>query len=111
MIVNLSNAVHVLPMRTLTTLSVDKILLPSYMNWSINFRRFKKAGSRRYPVKTVSDTNYVDELALIENTPSQVEFLQHTLEQAASGTGLHINSNKIENGNFHMVVNLSMLYL
>ena len=38
MIDNLSVAVHGFPMCILTLLSVDKILLPRYVNWSINFR-------------------------------------------------------------------------
>ena len=37
MIDNLSIAVQVLPMRLLTSLSVDEILLPAYMNWFTNF--------------------------------------------------------------------------
>ena len=35
---NLSTVVHTLPMRMFTSLSVDEILLPKYMNWFINFR-------------------------------------------------------------------------
>ena len=38
MVVNLSIAVHVLPMHMLTLLLVDEIVLPKYMNKSINFR-------------------------------------------------------------------------
>ena len=33
-----SIAVYAFPMRTLTSLSEDKILLPRYVSWSINFR-------------------------------------------------------------------------
>ena len=38
MVVNLSIVVDALPMYMLTLLSVDEILLPSYINWSTNFR-------------------------------------------------------------------------
>ena len=38
MVDNLSIAVHVFPMRMLTLLSIDEILLPRYMNGSINLR-------------------------------------------------------------------------
>ena len=38
MVVNLSIEVRTLPMCMLTLVSVDEILLPRYMNWSINFR-------------------------------------------------------------------------
>ena len=40
MIDNLSIPVHALPMCLLTSLSVDEILLPKYVNWFINFRGF-----------------------------------------------------------------------
>ncbi len=38
MVVNLSIADHAFPMLLLTSLSVDEILLPRYMNFSTNFR-------------------------------------------------------------------------
>ena len=41
MVDNLSIVVHALPMHILTSLSVDEILLPRYMNWSTNFRVFQ----------------------------------------------------------------------
>ena len=37
-VINLSVAVHALPMQMLTSLSVDEILLLRYINWFINFR-------------------------------------------------------------------------
>ena len=39
MVDNLSIALHALPKYMLTSLSVDEILLPKYINWSTNFRR------------------------------------------------------------------------
>ena len=38
MVVNQSIALHVFPTRMLTSLSVDEIWLPRYMNWFTNFR-------------------------------------------------------------------------
>ena len=38
MVINISIAVHALLMCMLTSLSVDEILLPRYMNWSTNFK-------------------------------------------------------------------------
>ena len=38
MIISLSITVHAFPKHILILLSVDEILLPSYMNWSTNFR-------------------------------------------------------------------------
>ena len=40
MVDNLSMAVHAIPMGMLTSLSVDEILLPSYVKWSTNFRGY-----------------------------------------------------------------------
>ena len=40
MIINLSIVVHAFPVRMLTSLSVDEILLLRYMNWSTNLRGF-----------------------------------------------------------------------
>ena len=37
MIDSLSFAVHALSVRMLTSLSIDEILLPSYVNWSTDF--------------------------------------------------------------------------
>ena len=38
MVVNLSLTVHAVPMCMLISLSEGEILLPTYLNWSINFR-------------------------------------------------------------------------
>ena len=40
-----------------------------------------KTRSIRYSAKTTTDANYVDDLTLLENTPSQVKSLLHNLEQ------------------------------
>ena len=42
------------------------------------------------------DADYVDEIALLANTPTQAKSLLHSLKQAAGGIGLHINVDKIE---------------
>ena len=36
--------------------------------------------SRRYLTKTITDTNYTDDIALLENAPAQAEILLHSLE-------------------------------
>ena len=55
-----------------------------------------KNSSRRYPAKTITDVDYVDNLALLANTPNQAETLQHSLERGAAGIGLHVNAHKTE---------------
>ena len=52
--------------------------------------------SRRYPTKTITDTNYADDIALLANTPNQAETLLHSLERATAGIGLHVNAHKTE---------------
>ena len=51
---------------------------------------------RRYPAKTITDTDYADDIALLANTPNQAETLLHSLERAAVGIGLHVNAHKTE---------------
>ena len=54
-----------------------------------------KKRSRRYPAKTITDADYVDDIAILANTPDQAETLLHSLEQAA-GIGLYVNAHKME---------------
>ena len=49
--------------------------------------------SRRYPTKTITDTDYA---AILANAPAQAETLLHSLERAATGIGFHINAHKTE---------------
>ena len=55
----------------------------------------KKARSR-HPAETIMDADYADDIVLLTNTPTQAESLLHSLEQAAGGTGLHVNAEKTE---------------
>ena len=51
-----------------------------------------KERSRRYPAKTITDTDYADAIALLANAPAQAETLLPSLERAAAGIGLHVNA-------------------
>ena len=51
-----------------------------------------KKRSRRYPAKTITDTDYADDIALLANTPNKAETLQHCSERAAAGINLHVNA-------------------
>ena len=55
-----------------------------------------KKRSRRYPAKTITDADYVDDIAILANTPDQAETLLHSLERAATGIGLYVNAHKTE---------------
>ena len=68
--------------------SIDKI--------KENGFKLTKERSRRYPAKTITDADYADDIAILANTPNQVETLLHSLEQAAESFGLHVNAHKTE---------------
>ena len=55
-----------------------------------------KKRSRRYPAKTITDADYANDIAILANTPNQAETLLHSLERAATGIGLHVNTHKTE---------------
>ena len=42
------------------------------------------------------DTDYANDIALLTNTPTQAKTLPHSLEQAATGIGLHVDAHKTE---------------
>ena len=44
--------------------------------------------------QTLTDADYVNDLALLTNTPAQAKWLLHSLEQAASGIDLYVNVNE-----------------
>ena len=61
-----------------------------------NSFKLAKERSRRNTAQTIMDTDYADDIALLANTPAQAETLLHSLEQAAVGIGLYVNTNKME---------------
>ena len=44
----------------------------------------------------MTDADYVDDIALLANTPDQADTLLHSLERAAAGISLHINADMME---------------
>ena len=59
-----------------------------------NSFKLTKERSRRYPAKTITDTDYADDTALQANAPAQTESPLHSLERAAAGIGFHVNAQK-----------------
>ena len=55
-----------------------------------------KERTRKYPVQTITDADYADDIALLANTPTQDQTLLHSLERAAADIGLHVNADKTE---------------
>ena len=81
--------------------SIDKIRENS-------FELIKKR-SRRYPAKTITDANNADDIAILANILKQAETLQHSLEWAAAGIGLHVNAHKTEYMCFNQAGNIYTL--
>ena len=54
----------------------------------------KMARSWRYPIGTITDTDYADDIALLANTPTQALSFLESLEQTAVNIGLHVNVKK-----------------
>ena len=75
---------------------LDYILRTSIDKMKENGFKLTKERSRRYSAQTITDANYVDDIELLANTPAQAETLLHSLEQAAVGISLHVNTHKTE---------------
>ena len=55
-----------------------------------------KKTSRWYSVEKLTEADYADDLVLLANSPTHAESLLHSLEQAAGGITLCMNTNKTE---------------
>ena len=71
--------------------------------------KLAKERSRRYPTQTFTDVDFSDDIALLANTPTQAESLQHSLERTACGIGLHVNADKTEYMCFNQIGDISTL--
>ena len=71
--------------------------------------KLAKERSRRYPAKTITDTDYTNDIALLANTPTQAETLLHSLEQTAGRIDLHVITDKMEYMCFNQRGNISTL--
>ena len=75
---------------------LDYVLRTSIDKIRENGFELTKKRSRRYPAKAITHPDYADDITLLANTPNQAETLQHSLERAAAGIGLHVNEHKTE---------------
>ena len=53
--------------------------------------------------------DYTDNITFLPNTPTQTESQLHSLEQATSGIGLHVNADKTEYMGFYKKKETSLL--
>ena len=74
-----------------------------------NVFKLTKERSRRYPAQTITNTDYADDIVLLANTPAQAESLLHSLEWAASGIGLQVNTDKTKYMCFNQKSDISTL--
>ena len=88
---------------------LDYMLRTSIDKIKENGFELTKKRSRRYPTKTITDADYADDIAILLNTPNQAKTLLHTLEQAATGIGLHVNAHKTEYMCFNQMADISTL--
>ena len=80
-----------------------------YRNTKVKENCFKltKERSKRYPVKTITDADNTDDIALLANASTEAETLLHSLERAAASIGFHINPHKTEYMCFNQTGNIS----
>ena len=88
---------------------LDFVLRTSINKIKENGFKLTKERSRRYPAKTITDADYADDIALLVIAPAQAETLHHSLEQADSGIGLHVNAHKTEYMCFNQTGDISIL--
>ena len=74
-----------------------------------NFFEVTKKISRRYPTKTITNTDYADDIAILINTPVQAETLLHKLEWATASISLHVNAHKTKHMCFNQTGDISTL--
>ena len=88
---------------------LDYVLRTSINKIRENGFELTKKRSRRHPAKTIIDTDYADDIALLANISNQAEILLHSLERAAAGIGLHVKALKTEYMCYNQAGNISTL--
>ena len=81
---------------------LDYMLRTSIDKIKENCFELTKKRSRMYP-------DYADDITILANAPNQAKTLLHSLEQVATGIGLHVNAHKTEYMCFNQTGNISTL--
>ena len=100
---------HLVTLHESIFIRLDYVLRTSIDKIKENGFKLTKERSRRHSAKTITDADYADDIALLANSPAQAENLQHSLERAAAGIGLHVNAHKAEHMCFNQTGNISTL--
>ena len=88
---------------------LDDVLRTSIDKIKENGFELTKKRSRRYSAKTITDADFVDNIAILANTLNQAETLLHSLERAPAGIDLHVNAHKTEYMSFNQTGDISTL--
>ena len=88
---------------------LDYVLRTSIDKIKENSFKLTKKRSRSYPAKTITDTDYADDIAILVNTLARAKTLLHNLEQATVDIGLHVNAHKTEYMCFNQTGDISTL--
>ena len=71
--------------------------------------KLAKSRSRRYLAQVITDADYAYDIAILANTPAQTESLLHSLERAAAGICLLVNTDKSKYMGFNHRPDISTL--
>ena len=82
-------------------LSIDKI--------KENGFELTKKRNRSYPIKTITNADYADNLVILANAPAQAKTPLHSLERTTADIGHHINAHKTEYMCFNQTGDISTL--
>ena len=88
---------------------LDYVLRTSIDKIKENGFELTKKRIRTCPAKTITKADYADNILSLANTPNQAETLLHSLEQVATGIGLHVNAHKTEYMCFNQTSDISTL--
>ena len=88
---------------------LDYMLRTSIDKIKENGFELTKKRSSRYPAKTITDADFVDDITILANAPPQAKTLLHSLERAATSIGLHVNAYKTEYMCFNQTGDISTL--
>ena len=93
----------------LLIIGLDYVIRTSIDKIKENGFKLSKERSRRYPAKTITDADYIDDIALLANTRAQAKTLLHSPERVAAGIGLHVNAHKTGYMCFNLTGDISTL--
>ena len=88
---------------------LDYVLWTSIDKIRENGFELTKKRNKRYPAITITDADYADDIAILENTPNQAETLLYSLERATAGIGLQVNAHQTEYMCFNQTGDISTL--